>query len=96
FASVMNLFGLFVLMMIDSLGAMAFASGKSSYLSKKFKDCQEEASTIDTILTTLGPAIGALIGGIAISYIGFQNTFLFGGITVFLLGVVSWFLKVKT
>ncbi|MBW6441275.1 MFS transporter, partial [Patescibacteria group bacterium] len=41
FASVMNLFGLFVLMMIDSLGAMAFASGKSSYLSKKFKDCQE-------------------------------------------------------
>lgn len=95
FASVMSLFGLFILMMVDSLGAMAFASGKSSYLSKKFKDHQEEASVVDTILTTIGPALGALIGGIAISYIGFQNTFLFAGIAVFSLGVISWFVKVN-
>jgi predicted MFS family arabinose efflux permease len=96
FASAMNLLGLFMVMIIDSLGALALGSGKSALLAKKLKDYREEASTIDTILTTLGPAIGALFGGIMISYIGFQNTFLIGGVIVFLLGLTSWFCKLKT
>ncbi len=82
-------------MLIDSLGALMLGSGKSSLLCKKFKNYQEEASTIDTVLTTLGPAFGALIGGIAISYIGFQNTFLFAGVIVFLFGVFSRGLRVN-
>ena len=95
FANVLNLFGLFIIMIIDSLGALALGSGKSALLSKKLKNYKEEASTIDTILTTLGPAIGAFIGGIAISYIGFQNTFLISGMIVFLFGIISWFVKIK-
>jgi predicted MFS family arabinose efflux permease len=95
FANVLNLFGLFIIMIIDSLGALALGSGKSALLSKKLKNYQEEASTIDTVLTTLGPALGAFIGGIAISYIGFQNTFLIGGVAVFLMGAISWFCKLK-
>ena len=95
FANIMSLFGFFVVMTIDSLGALTVGSGKSALLSKRFKEFQEEASVIDTILATLGPALGALIGGIAILYIGFQNTFLFAGIIVFILGIISWFGKFK-
>jgi predicted MFS family arabinose efflux permease len=95
FAGVMNLLGMFMAMMIDSLGALALGSGKSALLSKKFKNYQEEASTVDTVLTTLGTALGALIGGIAISYIGFQNTFLVAGVVVFMLGIISWFLSLR-
>ncbi len=95
FANVMNLFGFFVVMTVDSLGALAVGSGKSALLSRKLKDYQEEASVIDTILATLGPALGALIGGITIFYIGFQNTFLIAGVVVLLLGIISWFIKIK-
>jgi predicted MFS family arabinose efflux permease len=89
-ANALNLLGFFAIMLIDSLGALMLGSGKSSLLCKKLKNYQEEASTIDTVLTTLGPALGALIGGIAISYIGFQNTFLFAGAIVFLCGILNW------
>ncbi len=87
FASALNLLGFFAVMLVDSLGALMLGSGKSSLLCKKFKNYQEEASTIDTVLTTLGLAIGALIGGIAISYIGFQNTFLIAGVIVLFCGI---------
>ncbi|MCK5466079.1 hypothetical protein KAI56_01095, partial [Candidatus Parcubacteria bacterium] len=96
FSSVTNLIGMFFVMIISSLSVLIMESGKSALLSKKLKKYQEEASTFDTVLTTLGPALGALIGGVAILYIGFQNTFLFIGVIVFLLGLASWFLKMKT
>ena len=95
FANVMSLFGFFIVMTVDSLGALAVGSGKSALLSKRLKKYKEEASVIDTIIATLGPALGALFGGIAISYIGFQNTFLIAGIIVFIFGIISWFLKIK-
>ena len=95
FASALNLLGFFAVMLIDSLGALMLGSGKSSMLCKKFKNYQEEASTIDTVLTTLGPALGAFLGGLAISYIGFQNMFLFAGAAVFLFGIASRGLKVN-
>ena len=95
FANVMNLLGLFIVMMVDTLGALLLGSGKSALLSKKLRKYQEEASTIDTVITTLGPAVGGFIGGIAISYIGFQNTFLIAGMIVFLFGIISWFVRIK-
>ena len=95
FANVMNLFGLFIIMIIDSLGALALGSGKSALFAKKLNSYREEASVMDTVLTTLSPAIGAFIGGIAISYIGFQNTFLIAGIIVFMMGIISWFCRLS-
>ncbi|MCK5084927.1 MAG: hypothetical protein KAQ64_04710, partial [Candidatus Pacebacteria bacterium] len=95
FANAMNLLGLFMVMMIDTLGALLLGSGKSALLSKKLKNYQEEASTMDTVITTLGPAIGAFIGGIAISYVGFQYTFLIAGVIVFMMGLTSWFCKFR-
>ena len=93
FAPIINLLGIFFVMMIDSFGSLLVGSGKSSILTKKFKNYKEEASTIDTIMTTLGPAFGAFVGGIAISLIGFQFTFLMAGAVVFLMGIIFWFCK---
>ena len=95
FVNAMNLLGLFMVMMTDTLGALLLGSGKSALLSKKLKKYQEEASTMDTVITTLGPAFGGFVGGIAISYIGFQNTFLIAGTIVFILGVTSWFCNMR-
>ncbi len=78
----LNIVFLFILLLIDSLAGLMAGSGKSGMIAKKFVKFKEEASTIDTILVTLGPGIGSLIGGIVISQIGFGTTFLLGGITV--------------
>jgi len=93
FAPIINLLGIFFVIIIDSFGALSVGSGKSSILARKFKTHKEEASTIDTIMTTLGPALGAFIGGIAISLIGFQSTFLIAGAVVFLIGLNLWICK---
>ncbi len=91
FAPLINLLGIFLVMIVDSFGSLSVGSGKSAILARKFKNYKEEASTIDTIMTTLGPALGAFIGGVAISLIGFQFTFLIAGVVVFLMGIIFWF-----
>ena len=90
FAGALNLLAIFSVMLIDSLGSLAVGSGKSSWLTMKLKKRREEAATLDTVLTTLGPALGGLLGGIVITWIGYQNTFLAGGIIVFVVGVILW------
>ena len=92
-APITNLLGIFLIMVVDSFGSLSVESGKSAILTRKFKNCKEEASTIDTIMTTLGPALGAFVGGIVISLIGFQFTFLIAGVIVFLVGIIFWFHK---
>ena len=92
-APIASLLGIFLVMMVNSFGALSVGSGKSSILAGKLKNYKEEASTIDTIMTTLGPALGAFVGGIAISLIGFQSTFLIAGAIVFLVGMVFWFYR---
>jgi len=91
---VLNLLAIFLVMLIDSLGSLAVGSGKSSWLAMKLKNHREEAATFDTIITTLGPALGGLLGGIVIAWIGYQNTFLMGGMIVFLIGIISWFCRI--
>ena len=94
-APIANLLGIFLIMMVDSFGSLLVGSGKSAILTRKFKNCKEEASTIDTIMTTLGPALGAFAGGIAISLIGFQFTFLIAGVVVFLMGIIFFTLSLR-
>ncbi|MBU4141668.1 MFS transporter [Patescibacteria group bacterium] len=89
-----NLTGVFALLLVDSIAGLMVGSGKSGMMAKKFAEFKEEASTIDTIIVTLGPAIGGIIGGIAISKIGFGATFFWGGLTVLIFAFAFWlFLK---
>lgn len=93
FYSSLNIGALFVLSILDSMGALALGSGKSAFFAKKLEDFREEASTIDSIMTTLGPALGGLLGGIAVSAWGYQKTFLAAGIIISAIGIYSFFLK---
>lgn len=85
-----NLIYAFLLLLIDTAAGLIAGSGKSGMMAEKFSKFKEEASTIDTLLITLGPALGSIIGGMAISQIGFASTFLFGGMTVFIFSVMFY------
>lgn len=82
-ANFLNMIYLFALLLIDAVSGLMAGSGKSGLIANKFGKFKKEASTIDTILVTLGPALGGILGGFAIAAIGFNNTFLLGGMIVF-------------
>lgn len=93
-SSFLNLMQVFALLLVDSIAGLMVGSGKSGMMAKKFAKYKKEASTIDTIIVTLGPALGGIIGGIAISKIGFGATFLWGGAFVLIFSFAFWlFLK---
>lgn len=93
FSSVLSAGAFFILNILDSMGALALGSGKSAFFAKKLEKFKEEASTIDSVMTTFGPALGALIGGILVSLLGYAGTFLIAGLAVFLIGILSLFFK---
>jgi len=90
FSPILNFFGILAALIADSFGVLMADTGKSSFLSKKLQDHCEEASTIDTIISTLFPALGSLAGGILISFFGYQNTFMAAGLIVFISGSISF------
>ncbi len=87
-SSFLNLVQVFLLLLVDTIAGLMVGSGKSGMMAEKFAKFKEEASTIDTIIIALGPAIGGIVGGIAISKIGFGATFLWSGVIVLLLSVI--------
>jgi MFS family permease len=86
---------IFALNILDSMGELASSSGKSAFFAKKLENFKQEASAIDSIMTTLGPALGGLIGGLAVSVLGYRETFLIAGILVFTMGVYSMFFRFR-
>lgn len=86
----LNLIQIFMFILFDTVAELMNGCGKSSMLAQKFAKFKEEASTIDTILLTVGSALGSIIGGVAISQIGFNATFLFGGLTVLIFSLVFY------
>ena len=73
----------------QSIGGIMAGSGRSGFLSKKLKDCPEQASAIDTIFSPLGIAIGSLISGLIIGFLGFNNLFILGGIFVIITAIIG-------
>ena len=61
-------------------------SGRSGLLAQKLKKYPEEAGAIDTIFSPLGVALGSLISGLIIGFLGFGNLFILGG--VFVIGIL--------
>lgn len=86
---------IFVLNILDSAGELATGSGKSAFFAKKLEGFREEASTIDSIMTTFGPALGGVIGGIMISAMGYRQTFLLAGAVIFFMGICSMLLRFR-
>ena len=73
----------------QSIGGIIAGSGRSGFLSKKLKKCPEQASAIDTIFSPLGIAIGSLISGLIIGFLGFNNLFILGGIFVIITAIIG-------
>lgn len=91
--NILNLIQVFFLLLADAAAGLMIGSGKSGFLAAKFSRFKEEASTIDTVLVVFGSALGGIIGGALISTIGFNSTFLLGGIAILFLAF--WFLIMK-
>ncbi|MDD3190537.1 MAG: MFS transporter [Candidatus Pacebacteria bacterium] len=93
FYTALSVGAIFVLNILDSMGALALGSGKSAFFAKRLEKLREEASTIDSVMTTLGSALGGLLGGYAILFLGYRGTFFIAGILVFVAGIYSLSLK---
>ena len=69
------------------MGALMADSGRSGLINRELKEYPEEAGAIDTIFSPLATALGALISGILIAFLGFNLLFIFGGIFVLIAGI---------
>ncbi len=78
-----------LLMLGKSTGGLMTGSGRSGLISQKLKEYSEEAGALDTIFYPLGTALGALISGLIIGFLGYQLLFIFGGAFVILVGLLS-------
>ena len=72
-----------------SIGSLICNSGRSGLISEKLKKYPEEAGAIDTIFSPLGGALGSFIAGLVIGFLGYGNTFIFGGIFVIIVACLS-------
>ena len=84
-----NFYTIFLVKFSQSIGGLMSGSGRSGLLSKKLKKYPEEASALDTIFSPLGAALGALVAGLIIGFLGFSNLFIFGGIFVIAVIIVG-------
>jgi len=69
-------------------GALVCNSGRSGLISQKLKENPEEAGAIDTIFSPLGVALGALISGLILGFLGYQLLFILGGVFVMVVGLI--------
>ena len=88
-AGLLNFSLVFFIRLGDYVGNLMTNSGRSGLFSSKMKDYPEESAAIDTIFSPLAVAFGGLLGGILVSFFGYPLIFVFGGILVFIAGIVG-------
>ena len=82
-------FPLILIMMLGkSVGSLMASSGRSGLISKILKKIPEEGAAIDTIFSPLGVALGALISGLLLDFLGYKLLFILGGVFVLLVGLL--------
>lgn len=89
-AFVGSVYSAFAVSLGDFAGKLASESGKSGLFSRKLKKYKEEAATFDTILTSLGVALGAFLGGIVVEHFGFRALFGAIGAIALVSGILGW------
>lgn len=81
-AHALNFLGILAIQIGNSSGDLIAESGRSGLLARRLKNYPNEAGAIDAIFSPLGTALGALLGGVLISYMSYQTIFIVGGIFV--------------
>jgi len=84
---VLNFLSVLLINIGRSMGVLMAGSGRSGLINRELKEYPEEAGAIDTIFSPLATALGALISGILIAFLGFNLLFIFGGIFVLIAGI---------
>lgn len=84
---ILNFFSVLLINIGRSIGSLMANSGRSSLVNRQLKEYPEEAGAIDTILSPLGTALGSLISGFLIIFLGYNFLFILGG--VFILTVIG-------
>jgi len=84
-----NFFNILLINFGRAAGDLICNSGRSGLISQKLKENPEEAGAVDTIFSPLGIALGALISGSIIGFLGFQLLFIFGGIFIIAVGILT-------
>jgi len=84
-----NFFNILLINFGRTAGDLICNSGRSGLISQKLKENPEEAGAVDTIFSPLGIALGALISGSIIGFLGFQLLFIFGGIFIIAVGILT-------
>ncbi len=74
-----NVYALFVLYVSEYAAKLISESGKSGFLTKVFKREEESGAMLDTMLTSFGVAVGALVGGMVAHAFGLRTVFLING-----------------
>ncbi len=85
FGSCANFFVIFLIKLGQSVSNLMCGSGRSGLLSRKLKRYSEEAGALDTVFSPLGVALGSLVSGLVINFLGFGNLFIFAGVFVILI-----------
>ena len=85
FGIFLGFIGTLILNEILELGSFVSSSARSGFVSRIFSSHPSEAGALDTIFSPLGVALGSLVGGLLIGYIGYSGIFVFGGILILLL-----------
>lgn len=86
---IFNFYFIFFIMLGKSIGSLMVNSGRSGLLTTKLKKYPEESAAIDTIFSPLATAVGALLGGLIITSLGYPLIFVLGGILVFGGGIIG-------
>ena len=91
---VLNFFGILLVNIGRSAGSLIANSGRSGLVNKKLEGYPEEAGAIDTVFSPLGTALGSLVSGLAIAFLGYNFLFILGGFFVLLAtGLVKKFIS---
>jgi MFS family permease len=92
----LNFFSVLLINLGRAAGSLICNAGRSGLVSQKLKEKPEEAGAIDTIFAPLGVALGALISGVIIGFLGYQSLFILGGIFVVILTLlIKKFAKIE-
>jgi len=78
-----------IINLFQSAGSLVCDSGRSGLVSQRLKENPEEAGAIDTIFSPLGTALGALISGAVIGFLGYQPLFILGGIFIITVSLIA-------
>lgn len=95
FLPVLNFFYLLLINTGRAASSLICNSGRSGLISQKLKEEPEEAGALDTIFSPLGVALGALVSGMLIGFLGYRLLFIIGGIFVIIIAISANLLKQK-